>query len=251
MMATVDSTPENRQPLQSARFQTTRWTIVVASRRPEEPAGREAIESLCRDYWYPLYVYVRRTGRSPEDAQDLTQAFFARLLSRNSLESATPGKGRFRTFLLVCLKRFLTTEWRRGQAQKRGGGSCPVSMSLLEAEDRYAAEAVETISPETHFDRQWALTLLERAMVRLRDEYAASGRLEVFEALKGLLAAPAGTASSAEAAAAAGLSEGAARVAIHRMRRRFREFFRKELAETVTPGEIEEELRHIRAVLSQ
>lgn len=247
----VSSTSQHQPPLPSARFQTTRWTVVLASRRREEPAGREAVESLCRDYWYPLYAFVRRTGCSPEDAQDLTQAFFARLLVQNRLDAAAPEKGRFRTFLLVSLKRFLTTEWRRGQAQKRGGGTAHVSMSILEAEDRYAAEAVERMSPEALFDRQWALTLLERAMLRLREEYAGSGRGEVYEALKGLLAAPAGSASCAEAAKAAGLSEGAARVAMHRMRRRFRECFREELAQTVAPEEMEEELRHVRTVLSQ
>lgn len=244
---------ENQQPIRSARFQTTRWTIVLASRRHEEPAGHEAVESLCRDYWYPLYAYIRRTGRSPEDAQDLTQAFFARLLEKEFLRTAAPEKGRFRTFLLVALKRFLTTEWRRGQAQKRGGGAFHVSMTMLEAEDRYAAEPVETDSPETLFDRQWALTLLDRAMLRLKEDYASSGRSNVFEALKGLLATPAGGGSSAEAeaAAAAGLSDGAARVAIHRMRRRFRDFFREELAQTVTREEMDEEMRHVRKILSQ
>jgi DNA-directed RNA polymerase specialized sigma24 family protein len=243
--------PEDQQPVRSARFQTTRWTVVLASRQREEPARREAVESLCRDYWYPLYAYVRRTGRSAEDAQDLTQAFFARLLESDRLEAAAPEKGRFRTFLLVAFKRFLTTEWRRGQTQKRGGGAFHVSMSLLEAENRYAAEAVDTVSPDILFDRQWALTLLDRAMQRLQEDYVSSGRADLFEALKGLLAAPAGADSSVEAAAAAGLSEGAARVAVHRMRRRFRDFFREELAQTVTPEEMEEELWHVRKVLSQ
>jgi RNA polymerase sigma factor (sigma-70 family) len=247
----VLSPPENQQPPRSARFQTTRWTLVLASRKRDEPAGREAVESLCRDYWYPLYAFVRRRGCSPEDAQDLTQAFFERLLTLNGLDAAAPEKGRFRTFLLVSLKRFLTTEWRRGQAQKRGGGASHVSMSLLEAEDRYGAERGEAMSPEMLFDRQWALTLLERAMARLREDYTSSGRSELYEALKSQLAAPAGSAASAEAAAAAGLTEGAARVATHRMRRRFREFFREELAQTVTPEEMDEELRYLRAVLSR
>lgn len=250
-MNDANSTAGHTPTLRGARFQTTRWTIVLASRRRGEPAGRAAIESLCRDYWYPLYAFVRRTGRSPEDAQDLTQAFFARLLVQNRLDAAAPEKGRFRTFLLVSLKRFLTTEWRRGQAQKRGGGIDHVSMSILEAEDRYAAEAAERMSPEALFDRQWAITILERAMLRLRDDYVGSERGVVYEALKGLLAAPAGSVSCAEAAKAAGLSEGAARVAMHRMRRRFRECFREELAQTVTPEEMEEELRHVRTVLSQ
>ncbi len=245
-------TPSERDhPVQSARFQTTRWTVVLASRRSDEPTGRKAIESLCRDYWYPLYAFVRRTGRSPEDAQDLTQAFFARLLTQGGLASAAPEKGRFRTFLLVALKRFLTSDWRRLQAQKRGSGVFPVSVSILEAEGRYAAEPVERESPETLFDRQWALTLFDRAMFRLQQDYADSGRSRVFEALKSFLAEPAGSTSYAGPAAAAGMTEGAARVAMHRMRQRFRRFFRDELAETVTPDEMDEELRHIRALLSR
>ncbi len=242
---------DSDRPVQSVRFQTTRWTVILASRRREDPSGRDAIESLCRDYWYPLYAYVRRTGRSPEDAQDLTQAFFARLLAQGSLAAAAPEKGRFRTFLLVALKRFLTSDWRRAQAEKRGGGTFPISMSMIDAEDRYAAEPVERVSPETLFDRQWALTLFDRAMLRLQQDYVASDRSGVFEALKEFLAEPAGAGSYAQAAAAAGLTEGAARVAMHRMRRRFRKFFREELAETVTPEELDEELRHIRTVLSQ
>jgi len=156
----------DQQPVRSARFQTTRWTTVLAARDGRDRAGEAAMEALCRAYWYPLYAYVRRSGRSPEDAQDLTQAFFARLLERDFLRLVAPEKGRFRTFLLVALKRFLAQEWHKSQAIKRGGGVSFLPIDTSEAERRYAIEVVDETSPEVLYDRRWALTLLERTLGR-------------------------------------------------------------------------------------
>lgn len=208
------------------------------------------MEALCRAYWYPLYSYVRRSGRSPDDAQDLTQAFFARLLEKDFLRLVAPDKGRFRTFLLVALKRFLAQEWHKSQAIKRGGGVSFLPIDPGEAERRYAVEIVDTISPEILYDRRWALTLLERTLGRLKASYESTGRGLLYEQFKDLLTSSTQEASFAEMARAADLSENAARVAVHRMRRRFRDLFREELAETVTPDKLEDEIQHLRKILS-
>lgn len=205
---------------------------------------------LCRAYWYPLYAFVRRNGHAAEDAQDLTQAFFEQLLEKNFLSRVAPEKGRFRTFLLMALKRFLAKEWHKSRAAKRGGGCEFVSIDVRQAEERYAAEPAEGLSPERLYERRWAYTLIERAMERLRKEHRAKGREAVFENMKEFLAGPEER-SCADLALATGLSEGAARVAVHRLRHRFREVFRDELAETVTPAEVEEELRHLRRILME
>lgn len=208
------------------------------------------MEALCRAYWYPLYAFVRRSGRSPEDAQDLTQAFFARLLERDFLRLVDPEKGRFRTFLLVALKRFLAQEWHKSQAIKRGGGAVSLPIDRMEAERRYAVEVVDALSPEVLYDRRWGLTLLERTLDRVKDFYESRGRGALYEHFRELLTGSTQDASFAEMARAANLSENAARVAVHRMRRRFRDLFREELAETVTPDKLEEEIQHLRKILS-
>ncbi|CAN5492094.1 sigma factor [soil metagenome] len=224
--------------------------MVLAARDGGDSSGGEAMESLCRAYWYPLYAFVRRSGRSPEDSQDLTQAFFARLLEKDFLRLIAPEKGRFRSFLLVAFKRFLAQEWHKSRALKRGGGAVVLPVDPVEAERRYAVEVVDEVSPEVLYDRRWALTLLERTLARLKDSYDSTGRGLLYDQFKDLLIASTREESFAEMARAANLSENAARVAVHRMRRRFRNFFREELAETVTPDKLEEELQDLRKILS-
>jgi len=235
-----------------ALFHTTRWSMVLRARDDAAPDDGEAMGALCRTYWYPLYALVRRLGRSPHDAQDLTQEFFARLLAGDWLKAAARDKGRFRTFLCVAMKRFLANDWDRRRARKRGGGSIHVPLDAESAERRYHDEPVDAMSADRIYERRWALTLLQEAMARLRDDYAAQGKQAEFDALKDSLTAERGAIPYAAKAAAMGISEGAARVAVHRLRRRYREVFRLTVADTVAgEGEIEEEMRHIAAVLGQ
>lgn len=234
-----------------AWFATTHWSVVLSARDPASSLSERALEELCRAYWGPLYAYLRRQGRSPHDAQDLTQEFFARLLHKDYLRAVDREKGRFRTFLLVALKRFLADESDRARARKRGGGVPCLSLDAEAAEHRYGAEPVDTLTPERLYERHWALALLDRTMARLRQEFVASGKAEEFAILKTFLTAERDAISYAEVAPQLGLSEGALRVAAHRLRRRYRDLFREEIAHTVAdPTEIEEEIRHLMAVLS-
>jgi RNA polymerase sigma factor (sigma-70 family) len=227
-------------------FATTHWSVVLSARDGQNPRAAQALESLCGAYWYPLYCFVRRQGHSPADAQDLTQEFFARLLHKDYLRSVAPEKGKFRTFLLVLLKRFLADQWDRARAQKRGGGQTHFSLDTELAEGRYQVEPDQGLSPDRVYDRRWALTLLEQAMTRLRQDFAAAGKSAEFESLKPVLTADKETLAYPELAARLRVSEGAARVAAHRLRRRFREVFRDEIAQTVTcPAEVEEEVRYL------
>ena len=242
----MSSTIPTAQPASEAWFATTHWSVVLSAR--DEDA---ALERLCQTYWYPLYAYVRRQGRSPHEAQDLTQEFFARLLEKDFLAGVLREKGKFRTFLLVALKRFLVNEWNHGQAQKRGGGCVHVPLSGHSAETRYLAEPADRLTAEKLYERRWALTLLDRVLERLRQEFVAAGKEELFEQLKDSLMAEKGEIPNRETAAALGMSEGAAKVAVHRLRRRFRNLFREEVAQTVTRSEdIEEEIRHLLGVFS-
>jgi RNA polymerase sigma-70 factor (ECF subfamily) len=226
--------------------------VVLSARDKQSPQSDQALEDLCRTYWCPLYAYVRRQGRSPHDAEDLTQGFFARLLQKDYLRSVAREKGRFRTFLLVALKRFLADEWDHARAQKRGGGTGCISLEAEAAERRYRFEPVEPLTPERVYERHWALTLLDVTLARVRREFDAAGKAEEFERLKVFLTSARGAAPYAKVASELGLSEGALRVAVHRLRRRFRDLFREEIAHTVAdPAEIEEEVRHLMAVLSE
>jgi RNA polymerase sigma factor (sigma-70 family) len=232
-------------------FVTTHWSVVLSARKKDSPQSAAALETLCRTYWYPLYAYVRRQGHSPPDAQDLTQEFFARLLQKDYLKAAAREKGRFRTFLIVALKRFLANEWDRVRAQKRGGGQPLLSLDAEVAEERYRVEPVEGATADRIFERRWALTLLDRTMTRLREEFTAAGKAEEFKRLKACLTAERGDISYAEIAAALGQSEGTVRVVVHRLRKRFREIFREEIAHTVSSTEeIEEEVRYLMGVLA-
>ncbi len=231
-------------------FVTTRWSVVLAAQDKSSPDSAAALETLCRAYWYPLYAYVRGSGRSPHDAQDLTQEFFARLLAQDWLRVVLPEKGRFRTFLLVTMKRFLTNEWHRDRAQKRGAGNLPLSLDTEEAEHRFATEP--PLAPDELYERRWAMTLLEESLERLQRNFTDAGREQEFNALKEWLTAERGGIPYAQIAAALDTTEGAARVAVHRMRKQFRQLFRQTIAETVeASGDVDAEMRHLVAVLSR
>lgn len=251
MSTSTQTNPQNglsteREALARPAFVTTHWSVVLTAREQDSPQSQEALEKLCQAYWYPLYAFVRRQGRSPHDAQDLTQEFFARLLAKDYLRTADREKGRFRTFLLVVLKRFLANEYDRQRAQKRGGTTTVLSIDQELAESRFAAEAPHQLQPDVLFDRQWATLLLERTLSRLRDEYTASGRARLFEQLQGSLARDESASPYAEIAARLNLTEAAVKMAMHRLRARYREILRAEIADTVAaPEEIEEEIRHL------
>jgi RNA polymerase sigma-70 factor (ECF subfamily) len=199
---------------------------------------------LCRIYWYPLYAYVRHRGYGAQDAEDLTQEFFARILAKDYLASVDRSKGKFRSFLLASLKHFLANEWDRAHAQKRGGGQVTVPLDGAGAETRYSLEPTHDITPEKLFERQWAITVLEQVMARLKREFVAGGKAHLFETLKTFLAGDETSSTYAQAAGKLAMTEGAVKVAIHRMRRRYRELLREEIAHTVAgPGEIADEIR--------
>ncbi len=238
----------NHEPSASPLFLTTRWSVVLAAKSEPSPSADAALETLCRAYWYPLYAFVRRSGRGPHDAQDLTQEFFARLLAKEWLQAAAQERGRFRTFLLVALKRFLANEWHHATAQKRGGGAELLPLDTVDAEQRYAGEPV--LTADEVFDRRWAMTLLDQTLERLSGEFTSSGKQSKFKVLKDWLTAGRGEIPYAEIAGQLGASEGAARGAVHRLRKRFRELFRENIAQTVAdPDGVEDEMRHLAAVL--
>ena len=246
-MASVPSTPDkNGSP---AAFATTHWSVVLNAADSSSPGAQAALETLCRTYWYPLYAYVRRKGRSTEDAQDLTQEFFARLL-KDRLVSQFRGEGKFRSFLLASLEHFLAKEWNRAHRQKREGGHTLISLDAEEAEERYGLEPADEAA--SLFDRRWAMTVLEQALAKLRDEYTGAGKGELFDQLKEILSGDRTDAPYAEIAARLNMSEDAVKVAAHRLRRHYGELVRAVIAETVTqPDELEEELGHLFAVLRQ
>jgi RNA polymerase sigma factor (sigma-70 family) len=230
-------------------FVTTRWSLVLRAGE-DTPSAHEALATLCRAYWYPLYAFVRRTGKSPHDAQDLTQEFFARLIEKEWLAGVDRQRGRFRSWLLASMKHFLANEWDRANAQKRGGGATVFSIDDTSAERRYAHEPAGHATAENLFDRRWALALLEQVLTRLREEMAGAGKLDQFEALKFCLTGE--TAGSyADIARQLGTSEGAIKIAVHRLRERYRALIRAEIANTVSsPSEIDAELRELFAALS-
>ena len=228
------------------RFATTHWSIVLAAGQQRSAEARRALAALCETYWYPLYVYVRRQGYSANDAQDLTQEFFARLLEHNYLAAADREKGKFRSFLLASLNHFLAKEWRRAGAQKRGGGRVAISLDLASGESRYGLEPAHALTAEKIYERRWALTLLEQTLAKLRDEFSSGGKLKLFEHLKPYLGGEKGTVPYRQLAAELGMTEGAVKVSVHRLRRRCRELLRAEIAQTVAgPDEVDEELRDL------
>lgn len=231
-------------------FATTQWSAILLAGEESSPAARRALEQLCASYWYPLYAYVRRQGHPVEDAQDLTQEFFARLLERKYLKRADRNRGRFRTFLLTSLKHFLINEWNKSNRAKRGGGRQFISLGAEETETRFRAELADNRSPDKAFERRWALVLLERVLDQLQEEYAAAERAQLFEALKSSLTGDGSGSSYPEIGLRLGMSESNLKVTVHRMRRRYRELLREEIARTVeTPEAIDEEMRDLFAAL--
>lgn len=234
----------------SAAFVTTHWSVVVAAGRADTAPARDALARLCQAYWHPLYAYVRRVGHSPHDAQDLTQEFFARLLAKNFLAGADESRGRFRSFLLASLKHFLANEWDKARAQKRGGGRTFISMDFATAETACHFEPADPVTAEKIFERRWALTLLDQVLRRLRKEYTASNREKLFEQLKPTLTEASHAVRYSEIASRLGTSEGAVKVAVHRLRQRYREVLRAEIADTVAgAGDVDDELRNLFAAL--
>jgi RNA polymerase sigma-70 factor (ECF subfamily) len=218
----------------------------------ESVQAQDALARLCQTYWYPLYAYVRRRGNSPEDAQDLTQEFFARLLQRNWLNHADRDKGRFRSFLLGAMNHFLSDEWDKARAQKRGGGIKPLPLEFDTAETRFSREPADNVTPEQNFERRWALTLLETVLNHLRQDYEREGRGELFALLNPCLVGDRTAQPYAELAKQLGVSEGTVKAAVHRLRQRYRQLLRDEIANTISePGDVDEELRHLFAVLAR
>jgi RNA polymerase sigma-70 factor (ECF subfamily) len=232
-------------------FTTTHWSVVLAAGQSESQAAREALEKLCRAYWYPLYAYVRRQGHSPPDAQDLTQAFFARFLEKNYLAQVHPAKGKFRSFLLVALKHFLADEWDKLRTAKRGGGQVPISLDEPSPEERYRLEPADEMSAEKIFERRWALTVLEQARTRSREEYVSRGKGELYDGLKIFEGGEQTSPTYAELGMQLGMTESAVKAAAHRLRQRYHELVREEIAQTVAkPAEIDEEIRYLIGVIS-
>lgn len=242
--ASSESTSTHPEPPRSV-FVTTHWSVVLTAGRSDTPRARGALETLCQTYWHPLYAYVRRRGYSPEDAQDLTQEFFARLLERNAVATVAPEKGRFRSFLLASLNHFLADEWDKARAQKRGGGKV-ITLDLQSAETRLGEIPAENFTPEKAFEHRWAITLLEQVYQRLGEEYRAEGKGALFDTLRVALAGKSDAAPYAELARQLRMSEGAVKVAVHRLRQRYRALLRETIADTVSgPEEVEDELRYL------
>jgi RNA polymerase sigma factor (sigma-70 family) len=224
---------------------------VLAATDPQSPEALTALEQLCQTYWFPLYAFVRHRGHSPEDSQDLTQEFFFRLLQKNYLAGVHPRKGKFRSFLLAAMNHFLAKEWERARALKRGGTLSFLPLDAIQAEERYQGEPAVGRSPEQIYERTWVIALLEKVLGRLREETAASGQSKRFEELKGVLLGERSSVPYAQLAVKLGTTEPALKMSVHRLRSRYAELMREEIAHTVrTPQEVEDELRHLRAVLS-
>jgi RNA polymerase sigma factor (sigma-70 family) len=230
-------------------FTTTHWSVVLEA-QGESPAAQEALEKLCRTYWRPIYGFVRRQGARPEEAEDITQGFFASLFERGSLNAVRKEKGRLRSYLLGALKYFLADERRRETAIKRGKGLRLIPLEELRADQRIAMEPADPMTAEMIYERRWASTVLERVLCRLKDEYRAEGNAALFDSLKKLLPDEPGAPSQGDIAEQLGMSENAIRQAFHRFRQRYQSLLREEIAHTVaTPGDVEDELRHLIAVV--
>jgi RNA polymerase sigma-70 factor (ECF subfamily) len=243
---------EKTTTVAKANFAKTHWSVVLAAADVDSPRTDEAMEDLCRTYWYPLYAFVRRRGYPVDEAQDLTQSFFARLLDKNYLKSVDPGKGKFRSFLLAALEHFLANEWRRASAQKRGGGRTIISFDDDSAEKAYLEVPGIGLTPSQLYEQQWAAALLDSVLARLRSEYASANKAESFDELKIFLTGEKHLETYAMLADKVGTTEAALKMSISRLRRRYGQLLREEIAHTVSrPEEVEEELRGLAAALSR
>ena len=233
-------------PAGATQFTGTHWSIVLAAGHPSHPACRESLAKLCQAYWFPLYAYARRRTHDVHEAQDLTQEFFAELLEKNYLAVASPERGRFRAFLLTAFKHFMANEWDKARAQKRGGGVAAIPLDFVSGETRYALEPADELTPDRAFERQWVLSLLDRVLGQLREAFARDGKLDQFERLKVFITPQTSAVSHGDMARELGMTEGAVAVAAHRLRRRYRELLRAEIAQTVaSPGEVDDEIRSL------
>jgi RNA polymerase sigma factor (sigma-70 family) len=236
---------------QRAWFTTTHWSLILNAQDTSSTLAATALEKLCRTYWYPLYAYIRRQGEDEESAKDLTQGFFARLLEKQYLAQVQREKGKFRSFLLASLKHFLADEWDKARAQKRGGGRTLVSLDHSTAEDRYRLEPVDAMDADRIFERRWALTLLEQARAQLKTEYLESGKASLYERLKAFESGSGDGPSYAELGAELGLTESGVKSAVFRLRQRYRELVRQEVANTVERAEeVDDEIRYLISVIS-
>lgn len=236
----------------AGQFATTHWSVVLAAGRTEQAAAAAALERLCHEYWFPVYAFIRRKGHDAHQAEDLTQGFFARLLEKNWLESADPERGRFRSFLLMAVTRFLANEHDRVRALKRGGGQRVLSFDAQDAEGRYLLEPVSDATPEKIFEQQWAHQILAVVLEKLQAEFDGGGRGGRFDALKGFLLGDEEVQSYAETATRIGISESAVKSGIHRLRQRYGEILREEIAQTVeTDADVERELSHLLRIVSE
>lgn len=239
-------------PCRGTGFASTQWSVVLSAAQTDPVAAREALEALCRAYWQPLYGYVRRTGRGREDAEDLVQGFFADFLERKAVEGARRESGRFRGYLLVCLKNFMRNEWNRERRQKRGGSAVHLSLDWGDAEARFRMDSSEELSPDRLFDREWALTLIGRVVNRLRDEAVAQGKEDQFDALKQCLTLGRGEIPYETIASRTGMTPSAVGVAVHRLRKRYRTLLREEVGATLSSeDQLDEEMKAIRSALSR
>jgi RNA polymerase sigma factor (sigma-70 family) len=245
------SDPEPTKARPREYFNTTQWTQVLNAGRNDSTGAREALEELCRTYWYPLYVFARRQGQSPHDAEDSTQGFFARLLKLDSLADVRREKGKFRSFLLASFNHYLADEWDRARARKRGRDQL-IPLDFTSAEARLNREPTDSLTPEKSFERKWAMTLLEAVVQGIQREYEGAGKGALFMALRFSIVDEESKVPYAELAERLNLREPALRVAVHRLRQRYRELLRAEIARTVaTEGEVDEEIRHLFGVLSR
>jgi RNA polymerase sigma-70 factor (ECF subfamily) len=241
------TTPSGTSAARRPAFVTTHWSVVLAAGRNDTHSAHEALSRLCRTYWYPLYAYVRRRGNSPADAQDLTQEFFARLLEQGSIALADPGRGRFRSFILTAMNNFLASEWKKARARKRGGDVALLSIDLAVAEERLDLEPPDpAMAPDRAFDRHWAMTLLETVLNRLEEEYRRDQKSELFESLKQTLTDGGRSQPYAEVATKLRMSEGSVKVAVHRLRKRYRQLLEAEVANTLcSPRDVLMEMRDL------
>lgn len=238
---------KSSEPVASARFATTRWSIVNSAGQKSSPEASEALESLCRAYWFPLYAYVRKRVANVEEANDLTQAFFEQLLEKNYVAQANPDRGLFRSFLITAFKHFLSREWEKNRALKRGGGRAVLSLDFQDGDSRITSEpASEQFTPEQIYERQWAMTLLNRVVGRLRTEYDQAGKQEQFGYLKDFIIGQYSEHTYAEVAEILGSTEAAMKMSAHRMRHRYREILREEIADVVAnPEDVDDEIRNL------